>query len=80
VGPRGAGAGAGVPAGVRRLEVPRAEAFAANAVAFNGAVIIAADHPRAAEILVRAGFLPRPLVTSEFAKAAGSLTCLSILC
>ena len=69
-----------LPAGVRRLDVPRAEAFAANAVAHGTGVLVAAGHPRTAEVLAAAGFTPRPLVTSEFAKAAGSLTCLSILC
>lgn len=69
-----------LPSHIRRLDIPRAEAFAANAVAFDGKVLIADHHPRTAEVLVSAGFTPRPLVTSEFAKAAGSLTCLSILC
>jgi dimethylargininase len=69
-----------LPAGVRRLDVPRSEAFAANAVAVGRGVLVAAGHPEAAAVLLRAGFVPRPLVTSELAKADGSLTCLSILC
>jgi len=69
-----------LPTGVRRIDLPRAEAFAANAVAHNSGVLVAAGHARAAEILAAAGFLPRPLDTSEFKKAAGSLTCLSVLC
>lgn len=69
-----------LPRDIRRVNIPRAEAFAANAVANGARVLIAADHPRTAAALLAAGFSPRPLVTSEFKKAAGSLTCLSVLC
>ena len=69
-----------LPRDIRRVNVPRAEAFAANAVANGSRVLIAADHARTADALAAAGFEPRPLVTSEFKKAAGSLTCLSVLC
>ena len=69
-----------LPRDIRRVNIPRAEAFAANAVANGSRVLIAADHPRTAEALVATGFSPQPLVTSEFKKAAGSLTCLSVLC
>lgn len=75
-----AGLALDLPPGVRRLDIPPAEAFAANAVAHGTGVLVAAGHPRTAEVLAAAGFTPRPLVTSEFAKAAGSLTCLSVLC
>lgn len=69
-----------LPAQVRRLDIPDAEAFAANAVATPAGVLVAAGHPRTAEVLTAAGYRTRPLVTSELAKAAGSLTCLSVLC
>lgn len=69
-----------LPMRVRRLDIPEAEAFAANAVATPAGVLIAAGYPRTAEVLTAAGYRTRPLVTSEFAKADGSLTCLSVLC
>jgi len=69
-----------LPPHVRRLDIPRAEAFAANVVAHGSDALVAADHPRTAELLTAADFTVRPLVTSEFRKAAGSLTCLSVLC
>lgn len=69
-----------LPSHVRRLDIPDSEAFAANAVATPAGVLVAAGYPRTAEVLTAAGFRVRPLVTSEFAKADGSLTCLSVLC
>lgn len=69
-----------LPAHVRRLDIPDAESFAANAVATPAGVLVAAGHPRTAEVLAAAGYRTRPIVTSELAKADGSLTCLSVLC
>lgn len=68
-----------VGAGARRIEVPAAEAYAANAVAIGRTVLCASGYPRTAELLAAAGFEPLPLDNSEFGKADGSLTCLSIL-
>lgn len=68
-----------LPAGTRRVDVPTAEAYAANAVAVGDQVLVAAGHPRTAAALERAGFTARPVFTGELRKAAGSLTCLSIL-
>lgn len=64
----------------RRVEVPLAERYAANALAVNGSVLVAAGFEETAERIARAGFDVRTLDNSEFAKADGSLTCLSILC
>lgn len=63
----------------RRVEVPVHEAYAANAVAIGRSVLCAAGFPGTHERLAAAGFEPVPLHNSEFAKADGSLTCLSVL-
>lgn len=63
----------------RRVEVPVHEAYAANAVAIGRSVLCASGFPGTHERLAAAGFDPVPLTNSEFAKADGSLTCLSIL-
>ncbi|HRE91834.1 MAG TPA: arginine deiminase family protein [Myxococcota bacterium] len=63
----------------RRVEVPAHEAYAANAIAIGRSVLCAAGFPGTHERLAAAGFEPVPLANSEFAKADGSLTCLSIL-
>lgn len=63
----------------RRVEVPAHEAYAANAVAIGRSVLCAAGFPETHARLAAAGFEPVPLANSEFAKADGSLTCLSIL-
>lgn len=63
----------------RRVEVPVHEAYAANAVAIGRSVLCAAGFPATHERLAAAGYAPVPLTNSEFAKADGSLTCLSAL-
>lgn len=65
--------------GVRRLEVHPEEAYAANALAVGDAVLVAAGFPRTAALISDAGFSPVPIENSEFAKADGSLTCLSVI-
>ena len=59
--------------------VPRAETYAANAVAVGDRVIVADGFPRTREALERAGFAVHAVATTEVRKADGSLTCLSIL-
>jgi dimethylargininase len=63
----------------RRVEVPAHEAYAANAIAIGRSVLCAAGFLETHERLAAAGYEPVPLANSEFAKADGSLTCLSIL-
>ena len=65
--------------GLRIVRVPKDETYAANAVAINRHVIVAAEHPRTHELLAAAGFTPHPVPTTEVAKADGSLTCQSLL-
>jgi len=61
------------------LTVPHAEAYAANAVARENSVLVAAGFDETRSILERAGFSTVPIAGSEMRKADGSLTCLSIL-
>ena len=61
------------------VAIPAEEAYAANVLAVTDRVLIAAGFPRTHEALVRAGYNVVPLATSEFRKADGALTCLSIL-
>ncbi len=65
--------------GFRVIDVPAAEAYAANAVSVNGTVLMAAGFPETARILAAEGLRVVALDTSEFRKADGALTCLSIL-
>lgn len=65
--------------GVETVTVPRAEAYAANAVVVNGTAIIAAGYPSTRAALERRGLGIVELALSEIAKADGSLTCMSIL-
>ena len=60
------------------VEVPEAEAYAANAVAAGGRVLCAAGFPRTLAALDAAGFEVRAVDTSEIRKGDGSLTCLSL--
>jgi dimethylargininase len=61
------------------VRVPDGERYAANALAHGGGVIVSAGHPQTAAALEAAGYRVLPLQTTEFRKADGSLTCLSIL-
>jgi dimethylargininase len=62
------------------VRIPADEAYAANVLAVGDAVIVADGFPRTAAALAAAGFRVLPIATTEFRKADGSLTCLSILC
>ncbi|HTM19498.1 MAG TPA: N(G),N(G)-dimethylarginine dimethylaminohydrolase [Kofleriaceae bacterium] len=61
------------------IEVPAAEAHAANAACIGDAAVIAAGCPATAALVAAAGYRPVPVDTSELRKADGALTCLSIL-
>jgi dimethylargininase len=65
-------------AGFRRLVVPAAEAYAANCVRVNAAVLVAAGFPAAAKLIAAAGYRVVPLEMSEFRKMDGGLSCLSL--
>lgn len=85
--PLGPGAVLGLPAfladpvfdGTRKIAVPEHEAGAACVVAANGSVIMADGFPETRRLVERAGFPVVACDISEFAKADGGLTCLSVL-
>ncbi|NCG18342.1 MAG: amidinotransferase [Rhodobacterales bacterium] len=64
--------------GYHVISIPYEERYAANVVARNGRVLMSAGYPRAVAAVERAGFQVRVLQMSEFQKADGSLTCLSL--
>jgi dimethylargininase len=61
------------------LEVPTEEPWAANVCPVNSTVLVAAAHQRTAEIIDGLGFHVLAIELSEFAKAEGGITCLSLL-
>ena len=66
-------------AGLDIITVPAGEAPAANALAVGSSVILPAGHP-CTEAQIRArGFRVLPVSLTEFAKADGGVTCLSLL-
>jgi dimethylargininase len=65
--------------GFETVCVPEGEPWAANTLPVGGAVCLAAGHERTADLLSRRGFAVRVIDLSEFAKAEGGVTCLSLL-
>lgn len=63
----------------RVITIPAEEAYAANVLAVGDTVLMAAGFPRTRRILQANGFKVIALDTTEFRKADGSLTCLSLL-
>lgn len=61
------------------VRVPAEEAYAANVLAIGASVLVPAGFPRTRDALAAVGFSPLELHTSEFRKADGALTCLSIM-
>jgi dimethylargininase len=61
------------------IRVPAEETYAANCLAIGKRVLAATGYPRTCNSLASAGFDVIELDTSEFRKADGALTCLSIL-
>jgi dimethylargininase len=55
------------------------EPWAANALRVGAQVCVGAPFPRTAEMLARGGYDVRAVDVSEFAKAEGGLTCMSLL-
>lgn len=67
---------------LRRFEhvtIPESEPWAANTVLIGSTVCLAAEHVHAAGLLRQRGFEVRTTPLSEFAKAEGGATCLSLL-
>lgn len=61
------------------VPVPSDEPFGANVAILGSTVLLAAEHPRTADLIRRLGFAVCPVELSEFAKAEGGVTCLSLL-
>jgi dimethylargininase len=62
-----------------KIEVPDPEAYSANCLAINGTVLISKGFPQTKNRIESAGFKTVELEMSEFRKAWGSLTCLSVI-
>jgi dimethylargininase len=69
----------GALAGFELIDVAGDEPYAANVVSCGDAVCLASAHAQTAERLRDAGYDVHPVDLSEFAKADGGATCLSIL-
>jgi dimethylargininase len=61
------------------VAVDAAEPWAANVLRVAGSVCVGAAFPRTAEALAARGYDVRAVEVSEFAKAEGALTCMSLL-
>jgi dimethylargininase len=61
------------------IEVPPDEPWAANICLVNSTALLTDAHPRTAMLIDRLGFYVCPIELSEFAKAEGGATCLSLL-
>jgi dimethylargininase len=65
--------------GLPWIRVPQEEPWGANVATVNGCLCVAAHHVRTAEMLAKRGVNVRTVDLSEFAKAEGGVTCLSLL-
>lgn len=65
--------------GLRLLHVPADEAYAANCLDLGTTVVVSEGYEDARRVIEYAGFPTTAVGMSEFRKAGGSLTCLSIL-
>ena len=65
--------------GMQIVEVSAAEAYAANVVTVGKRALVAAGYPGVVDSLTSRGFQVTVLEVDEFARADGSLTCLSVL-
>jgi dimethylargininase len=63
----------------RCIDVPADEPFGANTLTVDGTVIVSASCPRTADVISRAGFSVITVDISEFEKAEGGVSCLSLL-
>src|SRR5215212_3182859 len=61
------------------VAVDASEPWAANVLSVGGRVCVGAAFPRTAEMLAARGYDVRAVEVSEFAKAEGALTCMSLL-
>lgn len=64
---------------LERVPIPEEEPWAANTLTIGSTVCLAAEHVRTADLLRQRGFHARTVNLSEFMKAEGGVTCLSLL-
>jgi dimethylargininase len=65
--------------GLERISVPAEEPGAANLALVEGKVCLTSAHPGTADLIRRLGFGVQTVDVSEFAKAEGCVTCMSLL-
>ncbi|MFN0020601.1 MAG: dimethylarginine dimethylaminohydrolase family protein [Pirellulaceae bacterium] len=61
------------------IPIPEAEPWGANVCLVGQSVILPAAHVQTAKLISRLGFASKPVEISEFSKAEGGVTCLSLL-
>jgi hypothetical protein len=65
--------------GIPRIRVPVEEPWGANVVRIGNHVVASSGFPRTIDLIQSHGFTVHPVDLSEFAKAEGGVTCLSLL-
>ncbi|HSC28434.1 MAG TPA: arginine deiminase family protein [Vicinamibacterales bacterium] len=65
--------------GLRVLEVPASEPFAANVLAIDHTLVCSAEYPRTADDLAARGYDVHRIDVSELAKAEAGVTCCSVI-
>lgn len=70
---------AGIFRGREVVRVDASEPWAANVLRVGGSVCVSAAFPRTAEMLAARGYDVHAVEVSEFAKAEGGMTCMSLL-
>jgi dimethylargininase len=63
----------------RIVPIPAEEPYAADVLRIGSRICLPAQHPHTAELIERLGYHVRTVELSEFAKAEGGVTCLSIV-
>jgi dimethylargininase len=66
-------------AGMDVIVVPCEEAYAVNTLALGQCMVVPEGYPHVAQALSNRGFTVLPVPTTEFAKADGGVTCLSLV-
>ena len=66
-------------AGFDIVEIPPGEPFSADVLTIGRSVVSAAEHPQTAALIGTLGYDSRTTPLSEFAKAEGGVTCLSLV-
>jgi dimethylargininase len=75
----GAGAADELGRAYRLVDIPQTEPFAADVLRIGSTICLPAAHPRTAEQIAARGHDVRTIDLSEFAKAEGGVTCLSLV-